>query len=201
MNTETIQITKDEMLETSLGCTSIALQASPFPSRDKRPSYVVLNDWTKSSDGNHRPGVYYCGLTAGKKDSPPEPVDIWVCSPMHIDAVTFDGQSNNFGRLLRFKTTVGKWREWAMPMELLAGDGTQLRGELLAMGVELDPFNARKQLPHYLQSTHPKRQIHCALQVGWCGDSFVLPDAVIGPKAADVPTTTVCASDKLNDAA
>jgi len=186
MNTETIQITKDEMLETSLGCTSIALQASPFPSRDKRPSYVVLNDWTKSSDGNHRPGVYYCGLTAGKKDSPPEPVDIWVCSPMHIDAVTFDGQSNNFGRLLRFKTTVGKWREWAMPMELLAGDGTQLRGELLAMGVELDPFNARKQLPHYLQSTHPKRQIHCALQVGWCGDSFVLPDAVIGPKAADV---------------
>ena len=105
---------------------------------------------------------------------------------MHIDAVTFDGQSNNFGRLLRFKPTVGKWREWAMPMELLAGDGTQLRAELLAMGVELDPHKARQQLPHYLQSEHPKRRIHCALQVGWCGDSFVLPDAVIGPKSAGV---------------
>ena len=186
MNTKTIQISRDEVLETSFGFTSLALKASPFPSTDKRPSYVVLDDWTKAVDGNHRPGVYFCGLTAGKKDSPPEPVDVWVCSPMHIDAVTFDGQSNNFGRLLRFKTTVGKWREWAMPMELLAGDGTQLRGELLAMGVELDPFNARKQLPHYLQSTHPKRQIHCALQVGWCGDSFVLPDAVIGPQSADV---------------
>ena len=105
---------------------------------------------------------------------------------MHIDAVTFDGQSNNFGRLLRFKPTVGNWREWAMPMELLAGDDAQLRGELLAMGVELDPYKARRQLPHYLQSEHPKRKIHCALQVGWCGDSFVLPDVVIGPKAAGV---------------
>lgn len=160
--------------------------ASPFPGMDGRPRYVVLDDWTMAVDGNHRPGVYYCGLTAGKKDSPPEPFDAWICSPLHLDAVTFDGQSNNFGRLLRFKPTVGKWREWAMPMELLAGDGAQLRGELLAMGVELDPYKARQQLPHYLQSEHPKRRIHCALQVGWCGDSFVLPDAVIGPKAAGV---------------
>ena len=46
-----------------------------------------------------------------------------VCSPLHIDAVTFDGQDNNFGRLLRFKNTLGRWREWAMPMELLRGGG------------------------------------------------------------------------------
>ena len=159
---------------------------NPFPSTNTRPSYVVLDEWKKTNEGNHRPGVYYCGLTAGKKDSPPEPFETWVCSPVHVDAVTFDGQSNNFGRLLRFKNTLGELREWAMPMELLAGDGTQLRSELLAMGVELDPYIARKQLPHYLQSAHPKRRIQCALQVGWCGDSFVLPDIVIGPRAADV---------------
>jgi putative DNA primase/helicase len=168
------------------GSEAPALPASQFPAMDGRPRYVVLDDWTKSVDGNHRPGVYYCGLTAGKTNLPPEPFDAWICSPMHIDAVTFDGQSNNFGRLLRFKPTVGKWREWAMPMELLAGDGAQLRGELLAMGVELDPYKARQQLPHYLQSEHPMRRIHCALQVGWCGDSFVLPDVVIGPKSAGV---------------
>ena len=185
MITET-QITDSETLETSHDRTVLALQASPFPNMDKRPSYVVLDEWKKSAEGNHRPGVYFCGLTTGRKDSPPEPIDIWVCSPLHIDAVTFDGQSNNFGRLLRFKPTVGNWREWAMPMELLAGDGTQLRGELLAMGVELDPHKTRQQLPHYLQSEHPKRKIHCALQVGWCGDSFVLPDAVIGPQSASV---------------
>jgi len=171
---------------TTEGSEAPPLPPSPFPGMDGRPRYVVLDDWTKSVEGNHKPGVYYCGMTAGKKNEPPEPFDAWVCSPMHIDAVTFDGQSNNFGRLLRFKPTVGRWREWAMPMELLAGDGAQLRGELLAMGVELDPYKARQQLPHYLQSEHPKRRIHCALQVGWCGDSFVLPDAVIGPKSAGV---------------
>lgn len=167
-------------------CAASPLTASPFPYIESRPGYVVLDDWTESIKGKHRPGVYFCGLTPGKKDAPPEPLDAWICSPMHIDAVTFDGQNNNFGRLLRFKPTVGKWREWAMPMELLAGDGSQLRGELLAMGVELDPYKARQQLPHYLQNAPPKRRIHCALQVGWCGDSFVLPDTVIGPKAAGV---------------
>jgi len=188
IDTEPMQTvaTAQEVTETTEGSEAPPLPPSPFPGMDGRPRYVVLDDWTKSIEGNHKPGVYYCGLTAGKKDSPPEPFDAWICSPMHIDAVTFDGQSNNFGRLLRFKPTVGKWREWAMPMELLAGDGAQLRGELLAMGVELDPYKARQQLPHYLQNEHPKRRIHCALQVGWCGDSFVLPDAVIGPRAAGV---------------
>ena len=162
------------------------LSESPFPGLQDRPRYLVLDDWTEAVDGKHRPGVYYCGLTAGKKDSPPQPFDAWISSPVHINAVTFDGQGNNFGRLLRFKPTVGKWREWAMPMELLAGDGAQLRAELLAMGVELDSSKARQQLAHYLQSEHPERRIQCALQVGWCGDSFVLPDAVIGPMAADV---------------
>ena len=53
--------------------------------------------------------------------------------------VTLDGESNNFGRLLRFKPTVGGWRTWAMPMDLLAGDGREMRAELLSMGLEIDP--------------------------------------------------------------
>ena len=99
--------------------------------------------------------------------------------------MTFDGQENNFGRLLRFKNTLGRWREWAMPMELLRGAGDDLRGELLAMGVEIDP-QAKNLLGQYLLSKTPKRRVHCALQVGWCGNSFVLPDTVIGPRAAGV---------------
>jgi hypothetical protein len=72
-----------------------------------------------------------------------------------------------------------------MPMELLKGDGSDLRGELLAMGLELDPL-ARQTLARYLQERTPKKRIRCALQVGWCGGVFVLPDAVIGPNAAGV---------------
>jgi putative DNA primase/helicase len=158
--------------------------ANLFPDADARPCYFVLDDWAAPRGRKYRPGVYYCEKEG--KDGQANLSETWFCSPLHIDAITFDGQGNNFGRLLRFKPTVGKWREWAMPMELLSGSGEGLRGELLAMGVELDPYKARQHLPSYLQREHPKRQIHCALQVGWCGDSFVLPDVVIGPMASGV---------------
>lgn len=162
------------------------LEESPFPSEEDRPSFVVLDDWTKCAGRKYRPGVYYCGMTEDKPNAPAMPFNWWFCSPLHIDAVTFDGHANNFGRLLRFKNSLGDWRKWAMPMELLRGAGDELRGELLAMGVELDPVKVRLQLPAYLQREHPKHRMHCALQVGWVGKSFVLPDQVIGPDAARV---------------
>ncbi len=157
---------------------------SPFPG-EGRPCYVVLDDWVERNGHKWRPGVYWCVADADKAEKVTL-VETWFCSPLHIEALTFDGQSNNFGRLLRFKNSLGKWRQWAMPMELLRGSGEELRGELLAMGVELDPYKARQQLPAYLQREHPKRKMRCALQVGWAGTSFVLPDRVIGPDAAGV---------------
>jgi putative DNA primase/helicase len=162
------------------------LEASPFPSEEDRPCYRVLDDWTEYAGRKYRPGVYFCGMTEDKPSSPSIPINLWFCSPLHIDALTSDGHDNNFGRLLRFKNSNGHWREWAMPMELLRGAGDELRGELLSMGVELDPVKARQQLPSYLQRKQPKRRMHCALQVGWVGKSFVLPDQVIGPNAAGV---------------
>ena len=105
-----------------------------------------------------------------------------------LDAVTTDAHSGNYGRLLRIKTTLGQWKTWAMPMMMLRGDCSDLRGELLGMGVEIDPYG-RNLLAVYLQDRAPKRRIECALQTGWAGTdykAFVLPDTVIGPKAAGV---------------
>lgn len=161
-------------------------EPSPFPADYERPSYIVFDDWVEWEGRKYRPGVYFCGMTKEKSNSPPMPFEQWFCAPLHVDAITFDGQANNFGRLLRFRNSLGQWREWAMPMELLRGSGEELRGELLAMGVELDPLSSRQHLPAYLQRQHPKRKIHCALQVGWAGKSFVLPDQVFGPDAAGV---------------
>lgn len=160
-------------------------RGSPFPKDEDRPCFIVLDEWMESGGRKHRPGVYFCSMSDEKKNSPAMPRDLWFCSPLHVEALTFDGQFNNFGRLLRFKNSLGRWREWAMPMELLRGAGDELRGELLAMGVELDPVEARHQLPTYLQREHPARRMRCVMQVGWAGKSFVLPDQVIGPDAAD----------------
>ncbi|MEF8713556.1 MAG: DUF927 domain-containing protein [Accumulibacter sp.] len=157
----------------------------PVPAED-RPCFRVYDGWATLDTGRKlRPGVWLHAMSAPKKEEPSVPVDTWICGPLYVEAQTFDGSSNNFGRLLRFKNTAGRWRDWAMPMELLRGSGEELRGELLAMGLEIDP-KGRFTLALYLQERPPKKKVRCALQVGWCGAVFVLPDAVIGPDAAGV---------------
>jgi putative DNA primase/helicase len=159
-----------------------------IPEEGHRPCFLVFDDWVEEGGRKYRPGVWHFGLKAGRGEAPPTLTQQWVCSPLHVDAVTTDAHSSNYGRLLRFRTTLGKWRTWAMPMELLRGDGSDLRGELLAMGVEIDP-QGRNLLAMYLQDRAPSRRIQCALQTGWSGTdyrAFVLPDEVIGPKAASV---------------
>jgi putative DNA primase/helicase len=157
-------------------------KAVPTPMLDKRPCFEVFDTPTHTTEGELRPGVWYFGA-----DRDGNSTKTWICSPLRVDAVTFDGQHNNFGRLLRFRNTLNRWREWAMPMELLAGRGDEIRAELLAMGVEISPSTAtRNLLSAYLQQARPERRMHCATQTGWAGESFVLPDKVIGPTAAEV---------------
>jgi putative DNA primase/helicase len=147
----------------------------------------VLDEWLVLQDDTKlQPGVYSFDIKPGRNaEDPATLTQRWVCSPLHVEAVTEDGQDNNFGRLLRFRNTLGRWREWALPMEMLRGNGDEMRGVLLWMGVEIGPLS-KALLGQYLQSEHPKRQVRCAVQVGWCGDSFVLPDEVIGPDASGV---------------
>ena len=159
-----------------------------IPGETERPRFVVFDDWHEEGGAKYRPGVWNFGLKNNKGDAPPTLTQQWICSPVHVDAVTTDAHAGNYGRLLRIKTTLGKWTTWAMPMMLLRGDCNDLRGELLGMGVEID-HHGRYRLAEYLQDKAPKRRIECALQTGWAGadyKAFVLPDTVIGPKAASV---------------
>lgn len=158
---------------------------NPIPGMEDRPCWRVWEHRNVTEERTFRPGVWYFGVKSGKGDSPPQLFEAWVCGPLQVQAVTSDVQGNNFGRLLRFKTTLGKWREWAMPMEMLRGSAEELRGELLSMGLEIDPAE-RGKLSAYLQSAKPPRQITCALEVGWADGSFVLPDKVIGPNHLNV---------------
>ncbi|WP_406626078.1 DUF927 domain-containing protein [Acidovorax sp. SDU_ACID1] len=159
---------------------------SVVPGEDGRPCFRAWDDGAEHDGKKLRPGVWHFGLRAGKGEAPPTLTQTWVCSPLHVEAVTTDAHEGNFGRLLRLRTTLDKWKTWAMPMELLRADGADLCGELLAMGVEIDP-SAHRELARYLQSLTPTRRIRCTLQTGWASDKvFVLPDEVIGPGAAGV---------------
>ena len=158
---------------------------SPIPDETGRPCFRVFDDEVETENEKYRPGVWHFGIKHGKDNTTPTLTQTWICSPLHIKAVTFDAQDNNFGRLLCFTNTNGHSREWAMPMELLKAAGDDLRGELLAMGVSIDP-GGHRMLGQYLQARTPEKRMRCALQVGWCGDSFVLPDTVIGAKATEI---------------
>lgn len=164
---------------------------SPIPNEQERPRFVVLDELYTGADGvQYRAGVWWFGMKAGRGDSPAVLVQGWICSPLHVDAVTFDAAGGNFGRLLRFRNTLGQWKLWAMPMETLRGDGADLRGALLSMGAHLDPSNSgRQRLVTYLQTQVPSRRMEAVLQTGWAGGQFkayALPDCVIGPQAARV---------------
>ena len=178
----------DTAVAAILKTTAAPTSASRIPGEKDRPKFVVLDDWHEEGAAKLRPGVWHFGIKPGKGDAPPALTQKWVCSPLHIDALTTDSSHGNYGRLLRIKTTLGHWKTWAMPMATLRGDCSDLRGELLGMGVEIDVFN-RNLLPAYLQEQAPQRRVQCAQHTGWASadyKAFVLPDTTIGPQATGV---------------
>lgn len=161
--------------------------AARVPEDHQRPACVVFDGWHEHDGAKFKPGVWFFGLKASRGEAPPTLTQQRICGPLHIEAVTTDEQGGSYGRMLRFKTR-GGWKTWAMPMAMLAGDGKELRAELMAQGLEIE-HRGRDQFAAYLLGSDPKRVIQCATQTGWAGPertAFVLPDAVIGPQADGV---------------
>nr|WP_207148754.1 DUF927 domain-containing protein [Lamprobacter modestohalophilus] len=144
--------------------------ARPKPEVD-RPGFAVHDQRT----GYGPAGLWWHGI----KDE--EEIDQWICSPLHADAMTCSETDTEHGLLLRFRNAAGRWREWSMPMALLKGSGEELRGELLALGVRIDPASHRL-LNAYLMSRYPERRVLAATATGWhaSGAVFVLPHRIIG---------------------
>lgn len=158
----------------------------------ERPCYAVYNCWAKTPDGEYRAGVWYHGLK--EKDGAMLPVDAWISSPLYVEAITSNAGSD-FGRLLHFRNTLGEWVSWAMPMSLLKGRGEELRGELLNMGLDIDP-DGHRQLNRYIQSQRPDRRVTAATSTGWHGFGlFIMPRQNIGTGDAFYQSEAVCGDD------
>lgn len=110
----------------------------------------------------------------------------WLCSPLIVDAATRDTDGEAWGRLVRIRDRDGAWHEWSMPMAELAGAGDGYRARLLGMGLELAPSaKARNALHRLLTIADPKARARCVTTLGWHGQSYMLPDEVIGGTAAE----------------
>lgn len=116
---------------------------------------------------------------ADKNDITSEP--IFICSKIEITACTRDDLNNNHGVLLKFLDIDNHLKLWAMPMELLAGDGKEYRSVLLSMGLRIAPGSkARNLLTTYIQSSLPSERVRCVSRIGWHGNCFVFPNETIG---------------------
>lgn len=143
-----------------------------------RPHFELLE---APADGQ-RPGVYWLDVMRdahGEVTGQAAPA--WICSPLRVVAMTRDAQGSAWGRLLVFPDRDGTLHRWTMPMRMLAGNGEELRGELLAEGLTITSSGRdRARLVDYIGQARPDVNARCVTRTGWHGDVFVLPRETFG---------------------
>ena len=109
-----------------------------------------------------------------------ELLPLYICSTLKITSRTSDTEGLNHGRLFEFQDHDGKIHQWAMPMEMLAGDGTEYRRNLLSMGLNISPNKkAREKLTDFIQLSKPEQKALCVDKIGWHDQTFVFPKEII----------------------
>jgi hypothetical protein len=122
-------------------------------------------------------GVYF--TPEGTDDKPGTPIRI--CSPLRVTALIRDRSSENWGRVIEFNDADGIGHKWAIPAEMLAGDGLDVRRELSRLGLAIGSgMAAKNRLSQYLIESAPKVRARCVQQTGWFDNVFVMPDRTIG---------------------
>jgi putative DNA primase/helicase len=80
-----------------------------------------------------------------------------ICSWLQVAARTRDLQGDNYGYLLHWLDDDNRHHYWAMPAELLAGDGSEYRRILLSRGMRLsNTVKARQLLSLFIQQQTAK---------------------------------------------
>lgn len=98
----------------------------------------------------------------------------WFCSRLEVAAETRSGDGEEWGRLLSISDRDARMKEWAMPMAMLAGDGTAYRERLLSLGLIMAPGRfARDALHEYISTARPNVKARCVGRLGWQGRVYV----------------------------
>lgn len=113
-------------------------------------------------------------------DTNDEKPPIKISTFVEVAAYTRNSKSENWGRLLKWIDADGVSHQWAMPLELLKGDGSDVIGSLLDKGVRIFPSKNDKQLfLRYLSACEPAWKAVSVDKTGWHGKHFVFHDCVI----------------------
>lgn len=125
-------------------------------------------------------GVWFHGRD--KDGNPARP--LWLCSALHVEALTRNQEGAGWGYLLTFADPLAVPKQWAMPARMLSGDGGEYRAMLLNMGLRIATAPAaRNRLTEYIQTRKPAEFASCTDRIGWHGGAFVLPHETVGDDA------------------
>lgn len=153
------------------GAEQIAASPSPEP-----------HDLQAQSHGGGRfevssRGVFFVGYDNDGNEKQP----MFLCSMLRVIAKTRDIKSHAWGRLLEWRDDDAVLHRWAMPQELLQGDGADVRRELSARGLTIAPGKAaRDMLAAYIQVWKIEDRARCVQRLGWHGSDYVTADGPIG---------------------
>jgi putative DNA primase/helicase len=139
--------------------------------------YLGIECYTDRFEYNDKkfdPGLYWHDVTKGD-----EAIKIWIANPIIIDAITSNLDGHEFGRLLRFLDSNGKWHRWSMPMRMLKSNGEDVLEVLLDQGFVYKK-SKRAQLLDYIMMFKPGAKMKATSKIGWHGETFVLPNKIIG---------------------
>jgi uncharacterized protein (DUF927 family)/phage/plasmid primase-like uncharacterized protein len=157
--------------------------AEPTPPKSLRGGLSPDSATCKYSGGTFdvsSRGVFFIGIDKDGIQKPP----LWICSPLYVVAKTRDGKSGEWGRLLEWLDDDRVRHQWAMPLELLQSDGTDMRRELARMGLTIAPSKAaRDLLASFVQTWPVESRARCVERLGWHGNVFVTPAESIGQDA------------------
>lgn len=122
-------------------------------------------------------GVFFTAASNNGHENAPR----WICAPLYVRAKTRDVKSSEWGLLLNWKDDDGVTHQWAMPMELLQGDGGDVRRELSRQGLNMSSHKtARDLLCAYLTSCPVDPRVRCVDQLGWHESVYITPSRPIG---------------------
>jgi uncharacterized protein (DUF927 family) len=122
--------------------------------------------------GGDKTGVYYTDENGERS---------LICSPLEILAETQTKMGEHYGRLLRWTDSKGRVKTWAMPVELLHGDGYELVKYLVSRGLVIGTTRSHhEKLKTYINLSQPKKTVICTTKLGWNDDVYVFPDETIG---------------------
>ena len=125
-------------------------------------------------------GVWFQGRDKDGNQARP----LWLCSALHVEALTRNQEGAGWGYLLTFSDPLGVPKQWAMPARMLSGDGGEYRALLLNMGLRIATAPAaRNRLTEYIQTRKPEEFASCTDRIGWHGGAYVLPHETIGDDA------------------